>query len=138
MSAVISMVGCSGPTTSVRRGGSSRKHEQKKSATEAKTVCSVSSCMRETSLYHVTHRRLVKRIVKQGLDPQKSRFRKKRVWLCEKWRLAWAGKHIADSHKWKATELCILVVTVPTSALKQCGRKGVFFVDCVLKGVAEV
>lgn len=90
--------------------------------------------MPETVMYHVTHRAKVPAIERNGLNPMKARGRRKCVWVCSLVKLAWAAKHIADNHKWRAGDLVILRVCVRCEELKFSGRRGVYWINKTVKG----
>lgn len=86
-----------------------------------------------TLLYHVTHASFVRQIIRWGLSPDKARGRPV-VWLCDAQRLAWALRHVPESHRWNPDECVILAVTVPESFLSR-RREGVYWTEHHLRPV---
>lgn len=75
-------------------------------------------------LYHVTHKNNARSIELAGLKATWARSMA-RVWLCNHPRLAWALRHVADSHNWPLTEMVAYRVDVPRAWLSRW-RWGVY------------
>jgi len=69
-------------------------------------------------LYHVTHRSNQASIDRVGLRAVFARSWS-RVWFCNHPKLAWALRHVADSHGWPVLELICYRVDVPRAWLSR-------------------
>lgn len=69
-------------------------------------------------LYHVTHKKNIKSIMKSGLLPEKSRGKIRAVWLSLDPSCVLV-EHIAKSHKWQFRDMRILGVEIPDTRLRK-------------------
>jgi hypothetical protein len=66
--------------------------------------------------FHVTHKSKVAKILREGLDPGRSRGKLRAVWLSAEPTLALQA-HVAAAHGWRLCDLRALLVTVPRARL---------------------
>ena len=73
-------------------------------------------------LYHATPIKNLESIKATGLDPNRSRCKRKEVWLHTKSRRDWAILHVAARHKCEVDDVVIIEVNVPRSKLRRRWR----------------
>lgn len=77
-------------------------------------------------LYHITHRRNLDRILREGLQPQRARTKWSTVWLCAEERIADILQHMAERHHWPTSSLIVVRVNVSGRHLKRNRAPGVY------------
>lgn len=85
--------------------------------------------MKPKYVYHWTHRKLLNRIARQGLDPSFSNGRMLAVWVCDEKRIAWALGHTASNHGWDADEIVCIRIKVCGIPLRRTANTGVY--NCI-------
>lgn len=75
--------------------------------------------------YHWTHKRNLTRILRYGLDPEKSEGKQPKVWMAEYSRIAWALAHVSQSHGWDADDMICLRVCIDHVEIRRTAM------DCV-------
>ena len=73
-------------------------------------------------LYHATPIRNLESIRTEGLDPNRSRCKRKEVWLHTQSRREWVILHTVSRHKCDVSEVVIIAVDVPRSKLRRRWR----------------
>ena len=73
-------------------------------------------------IYHVTHRRNLKSILANGLDPKLAKGKRKSVWGVVKSRVEWALVHVL-AKPWNAdaklSDLVVIEITLPKASLRR-------------------
>ena len=73
-------------------------------------------------LHHATPAKNLDSIKAVGLDPNRSKGKRKAVWLHTRSRRNWAILHVANRHKCEVSEVAIIEVNVPRSRLRRRWR----------------
>lgn len=68
--------------------------------------------MKPTHVYHWTHRKNLRAVLKHGLDPAKAHGKLAVVWACCDTRIAWALSHVSHCHGWDADDMVCLRIRV--------------------------
>lgn len=61
-------------------------------------------------LYHWTHRKNLRSILRTGLDPRRSQGAADLVWACTDRRIGWALGHVAAKHGWPPDDMVLLEI----------------------------
>ena len=102
--------------------------------------------MKYIMVYHWTHKRNLRSILKRGLCPTYSEGKRETLWVCTLKRIAWALGHAAQHHGWDADEMICLAVMVKRDVLKRtalpnvyttCSTLSLTFNDSVLLHVGQ-
>ena len=73
-------------------------------------------------LLHVTLRRNIPSIYRNGINPAFSRTQWRVCWFCPRSRRAWAIAHVAERHGVDPSEVVVLRVSLPRDQLVKRGR----------------
>jgi len=74
-------------------------------------------------VYHVTHRKNLNAIRKEGLLVEKAKNQLwPMIWLCSQTRLAWAKQHVICRHGWKYKDIRTIKVDVNKYFIVRAGR----------------
>lgn len=91
--------------------------------------------MKTNFVYHWTHRRLLRSILRVGLSPTRSEGKQEKIWVCGYERLAWALAHVAQHHGWNADDMVCIRIESKGVALQRTAMTAVYTsrygIDCI-------
>lgn len=77
-------------------------------------------------LYHVTPQDNVASIMRQGLDPLRSRGMLALCWLCDPDRIAWAARHLWQRKRCRMSEAVIIRVATDEHPISRAATPGLW------------
>lgn len=82
------------------------------------------------TLYHVTLRKNIKSILKNGLSPKRARTKYKSVWYVSKENVSWAIEHVVRRHNVRdKKQLVVIEATVKEQNIKTNRWSGIYHSD---------
>ena len=83
-------------------------------------------------VHHATLERLLPSIHATGLDPRRSKTKRRAVYLHTAGMSTWAMLHAVRRHGGRIEEVCIIDVDMPRSWLRRTGKRGLWYCQQVI------